>query len=233
MQHTIHAESLVARTARALSQISLESEDGEFLGAEDELLARLGVSRPTLRQAAKIAENDRMISVRRGIRGGFYASRPDAADAVRTLARFLRLRGATLADIMVVSRGISERAAALASACQDAGLRTRLEEFMARIDQNDTPASVIAAESDLARLVAAMSGNPVIELVMAIGYSFGMEEQGVALFRDPEHRTICRKQQRDLCRALLDRDSDIAQLMMKRRSDTVSEWIRQAAGEKA
>ena len=232
MQHTIHAESLVARTARALSQISLDSADGEFLGAEDELLIRLGVSRPTLRQAAKIAENDRMISVRRGIRGGFYASRPDADDAIRTLARFLRLRGATLSDIMTVSRRISEEAAALASACQDAGLRARLEEFMARIDQNDTPATVIAADSELARLVAAMSGNPVIELVMAIGYSFGMEEQGIALFRDPQHRATCRKQQHDLCRALLDRDADIAQLMMKRRSDTVSEWIRQAAGEK-
>jgi len=174
MQHTIHAESLVARTARTLSQISLESENGEFLGAEDDLLVRLGVSRPTLRQAAKIAENDRMISVRRGIRGGFYASRPDADDAIRTLARFLRLRGATLSDIMTVSRRISEEAAALASACQDAGLRARLEEFMARIDQNDTPATVIAADSELARLVAAMSGNTVIELVMAIGYSFGM-----------------------------------------------------------
>ena len=232
MQHTIHAESLVARTARTLSQISLESENGEFLGAEDDLLVRLGVSRPTLRQAAKIAENDRMISVRRGIRGGFYASRPDADDAIRTLARFLRLRGATLSDIMTVSRRISEEAAALASACQDAGLRARLEEFMARIDQNDTPATVIAADSELARLVAAMSGNPVIELVMAIGYSFGMEEQGVALYRDPEHRAICRKQQRDLCRALLDRDGDIAQLMMRRRSETVSEWVRQAAGEK-
>ena len=232
MQHTIHAESLVARTARALSQISLDSADGEFLGAEDELLIRLGVSRPTLRQAAKIAENDRMISVRRGIRGGFYASRPDADDAIRTLARFLRLRGATLSDVMAVSRQISEGAAGLASASKDAGLRTLLEEFMARIDQNDTPAALIAAESELARVVAAMSGNPVIELVMAIGYSFGMEEQGVALYRDPEHRAICRKQQRDLCRALLDRDGDIAQLMMRRRSETVSEWVRQAAGEK-
>ena len=232
MQHTIPAESLVARTARALSQISLNSAEGEFLGAEDELLARLGVSRPTLRQAAKIAENDRMISVRRGIRGGFYASRPDADDAIRTLARFLRLRGATLSDIMAVSRHVSEEAAQLACACQDDGLRLRLEEFAARIESNDSPSAMIAAETEIARLLAAMSGNPVIELVMAIGYSFGMEEQGVALYRDPEPRAICRKQQRDLCRAVLDRDSDVAQLMMKRRSDTIAEWVRQPSGEK-
>ena len=41
-----------------------------------------------------------------------------------------------------------------------------------------------------------------------------------------------RKQQRDLCRAVLDRDSDVAQLMMKRRSDTIAEWVRQPSGEK-
>ena len=64
MYQTVHAESLVARTARELAELSLAHEDGDFIGAEDDLLSRLGVSRPTLRQAAKIAENDRLIGRR-------------------------------------------------------------------------------------------------------------------------------------------------------------------------
>lgn len=233
MQHTIPAESLVTRTARALSQISLDSDDGAFLGAEDDLLVRLCVSRPTLRQAAKIAENDRLISVRRGIRGGFYASRPDAEDAIRTLARFLRLKGTSLRDIMQVSRLVSQEGGMLACACQDAGLRTRLEEFAERIDANDSPAALIRAEGDLVRLISAMSGNPAIELVMAIGFSFGMEEEEVAFYRDPEHRVLARKLQHDLCRAILERDVEIARLMMQRRSDTMTQWIEQSPGESA
>lgn len=138
MEHVGNAETLVARTARGLAQISLDSDAGAFIGSEDDLLARLGVSRPTLRQAAKIAENDRLISVRRGIKGGFYATRPDAQDAIRTLARYLRLNGATLSDIMVVSRLVSEEAGARACVCDDAGLRGRLEDFVARIDTHDT-----------------------------------------------------------------------------------------------
>lgn len=233
MQNTIHAETLVTRTARALSEISLKSEDGAFLGAEDDLLSRLGVSRPTLRQAAKIAENDCLISVRRGIRGGFYASRPDADDAIRTLARYLRLKGARMSDIMQVSRLVAEEAAMLACRCQDEGLRDELGAFATGIDGHDSPASLIRAEAGLARLVSAMSGNPAIELVMAIGYSFGMEEQGVVLFRDPAHRALMRRLEQDLCRAILDRDEDIARLMMRRRSETMGQWIADAAGAEA
>lgn len=74
--------SRVAHTARLLAALSLATGAGDFLGAEDELLARLGVSRPTLRQAAKIVENERLISVRRGTKGGLYAARPDVADVL-------------------------------------------------------------------------------------------------------------------------------------------------------
>ncbi len=217
--------TLVARTARALAEISLSVEEGAFLGAEDDLLARLGVSRPTLRQAAKIAENDRLVSVRRGIKGGFYASRPDAADAIRTLSRFLRLKGATLEDIMAVSRLVSEEAGVRACACTDEGLRARLAAFAASVDHNDTPGGMIRAEGDLVHLIAAMSGNPAIELVMEIGFSFGMEEERTGLYQDATHRVDARKLQRQLCEAILDRDADIARLLMHRRSATLAGWL--------
>lgn len=232
MSGTMQGETRVAATARGLAQLSMAAEDGAFIGAEDELLARFGVSRPTLRQAAKIAENDRLISVRRGTKGGFYASRPDADDAIRTLARYLRLKGATLPDIMVVSRLVAEVAVERACACQDHGLRTRLAEFAERIGENDTPAQLIAAEVELARLLSAMSGNPAIELVMAIGYSFGMEEQGVAIYRDPGQREQARKLQSGLCQAVLDCDAEIAQVIMRRRSATIGAWIEAATRER-
>lgn len=231
MNQIVHAETLVARTARELAQLSLAAEAGAFIGAEDDLLARLGVSRPTFRQAAKIAENDRLISVRRGIKGGFYASRPDAQDAIRTLARYLRLNGATLSDIMVVSRLVSEEAGARACSCADAALWAQLEDFTARIDASDTPAALIKSESELVSLISEMSGNPAIQLVMAIGFSFGMEEQRVALYRDEDHRSTARGLQRQLCRAILDRDPEIARVMMRRRSATMLDWIEQAQAE--
>jgi GntR family transcriptional repressor for pyruvate dehydrogenase complex len=219
------AETLVVRTARELAELSLAHEDGAFIGSEDELLLRLRISRPTLRQAAKIAENDRLISVRRGIRGGFYASRPDAEDAIRTLARYLRLKGATLLDIIAVSRLVAEEAAGLACQCEDADLREKLVQFALTIDEADTPGAIIVAEARVARLLARMSGNPAIELVMAIGYSFGMEEQGTTLYQTAEQRDVARKLQHGLCQAILDRDGDVARLMMRRRSAALADWL--------
>jgi GntR family transcriptional regulator, transcriptional repressor for pyruvate dehydrogenase complex len=226
-----NGETLVSRTARALTTLSLGSDDGAYLGAEVDLLARLGVSRPTLRQAAKIVESDRLISVRRGTRGGFYAERPDAADAIKALTRYLRLNGATIADIIVVSRNISEEAAGLAAACRDASLRMQLQAFQSRIDGHDTPGSIIRAETELARLIALMSGNPAIQLVMEIGYTFGMEEQPGSLYRSDEDRAVARRLQHDLCTAVLGGDADVARLMMQRRSKSMGAWLaRDGAG---
>ncbi len=84
-------ETLASRTARALVDMSLEAKPGEYLGAEKDLLQKFGISRPTLRQAAKMVERDRSISVRRGSKGGFFAERLDAGDAIESMTRLLRL----------------------------------------------------------------------------------------------------------------------------------------------
>lgn len=230
MQQSRQAETLVVKTARELARMSLGTDEGEFLGAEDDLLTQLGVSRPTLRQAAKIVESDKLVSVRRGVKGGFYATRPDAADAIRTLARYLRMKGGTLTDILVVSRLVSEEAAARACQCEDEVMLRRLEDFLSSVEDNDSPAAMIKAESALVEIISKMSGNAAIELVMAIGFSFGREEREVELYRDPEHREIARGLHRQLCVAILDRDEEIARVIMRRRSATMLEWLAVQSG---
>lgn len=217
--------SLVAQTAEALSKLSIEHQPGDYLGAEDELLARLSVSRPTLRQAAKIVENESLITVRRGIKGGFYAARPNAADAIKALARYLRMNGATIADVFAVTKLVAEQAGALAATNDDVSLRIQIEQFRESIDDNDSPGSIIRAEGILARLIAEMSGNPALQLVMEIGYTFGMDEQGVRFYSNAQDRERTRSLQRALCDAILARDADIARLMMRRRSAMIEEWI--------
>jgi DNA-binding FadR family transcriptional regulator len=132
---------------------------------------------------------------------------------------------------MVVSRNISEEAAGLAAGCQDAALKARLQSFQSRIDAHDTPGSIIRAETELARLLALMSGNPAIQLVMEIGYTFGMEEEPGSLYRSDEDRAVARRLQHDLCAAVIGGDADIARLMMRRRSESMRAWLaRDGAG---
>jgi DNA-binding FadR family transcriptional regulator len=219
------AETLASRTARALAELSLAAAPGDHLGAEDDLLRRFGISRPTLRQAAKMVERDRLISIRRGIKGGYFAARPDARDAIQSLARFLRLKGATLGDVIQVTRPVSEEAVVAAAGRRSEADVERLRAFVAAIDGHDTPRALIAAEVELARLIAGMSGNPVVELVMEIGYSFGLDERGSDLYADPERRERTRAMQRSLCNAIIDGDPDVARLMMNRRSRQFDAWL--------
>ncbi|QGN54187.1 FadR/GntR family transcriptional regulator [Novosphingobium sp. Gsoil 351] len=218
----------VDRTARQLAELSLEGEDGRYLGSEDDLLKRFGVSRPTLRQAAKMVANDRLISVRRGQRGGLYSDRPDATDSVRAVARYLRLNGATLHDLFVVNSLIAEQAGALAARCTDPGLRLELAEFAKTIPDAETPGDTVRAENDLVALLTRMTGNPAIELVMAIGHTFGMEEERIRFFGASEDRRKARELQAAICKAVLEGDEDIARLLMRRRSALLEEWFVQA-----
>jgi DNA-binding FadR family transcriptional regulator len=216
---------LVSRTANALTALSLAAAPGDFLGAEGDLLLSLGVSRPTLRQAAKIVESERMITVRRGSKGGFHAARPDAADVIRAPARYLRVEGATLADVHDVTRLITEAVAVAAAASQNSGLRQQLADFAAHIADNDTVADLIRSETQLARLLAEMSGNPAARLFIEIAYTFGRDDRQQRFYQTAADRENARQLQAALCKAVLAGDAEVARLMMQRRSALVSGWM--------
>jgi len=221
--------SRVSETARRLAELSLSVQDGAHLGAETDLLTALGVSRPTLRQAAKIVEADRLIAVRKGQGGGFFATRPSATDVIRAPARFLRLNGATLEHVHAVTRLIAAEAAALAARSTDENLRTALRahrDEVARIAPGeDSPEAIILLETRLARLLSAMSGNPAIGLFMEIGYTFGRDEQNIRFYQDPEDRERARNLQVQLCTAILDGDGEIARVLTARRTAMIAEWL--------
>lgn len=216
---------LVSRTADALAGLSSKAAPGDFLGSEADLLRSLEVSRPTLRQAAKIVESDRMIAVRRGSNGGFYAARPDAADVIRAPARYLRLQGATLADVHAVTKLIAEVVGAVAAVSDDGEMRDRIAEFRGRIDGNDSAGDLIRSETELGRLLAAMSGNPAAQLFMEIGYTFGRSERHLHFYQSAVDRHQARVLQRALCDAVLARDPEVARLMMQRRSKMIGDWL--------
>jgi DNA-binding FadR family transcriptional regulator len=76
-----------------------ELAEGVALPPEAALMEQFGVSRPTLREAFRILESERLIEVRRGARGGARVHTPDIAVAARYAGLVLESRGTTLADV--------------------------------------------------------------------------------------------------------------------------------------
>jgi DNA-binding FadR family transcriptional regulator len=74
-------------------------EEGSSLPSETELMTNFGVSRPTLREAFRILESERLISIGRGSRGGARVHLPDISVAANYTGLLLQARGCAVSDV--------------------------------------------------------------------------------------------------------------------------------------
>ncbi|MGV0656622.1 GntR family transcriptional regulator [Mycolicibacterium thermoresistibile] len=103
---------LVAGTLRRMV-VDGQLKDGDFLPNEAELMAHFGVSRPTLREAVRVLESERLVEVRRGSRTGARVRVPGPEIVARPAGLLLELSGATIADPMTAQAAIEPMAARL------------------------------------------------------------------------------------------------------------------------
>ena len=97
---------LVAGTLRRMV-VDGQLKEGDFLPNEAELMAHFGVSRPTLREAVRVLESERLVEVRRGSRTGARVRVPGPEIVARPAGLLLELSGATIADVMTAWSGIA------------------------------------------------------------------------------------------------------------------------------
>ncbi len=85
--------------------------DGEHLPTEGPLIDALGISRPTLREALRILESERLISIAPGTRQGARVHRPTLSQATRQLGYVLQAEGVTVADLGKACEALSAQPA--------------------------------------------------------------------------------------------------------------------------
>jgi DNA-binding FadR family transcriptional regulator len=156
------AASLVAAQIR--KQIVLgELAEGDLLPSEAEMVKRLGVSRPTLRQAFRILETEHLITVQRGARGGTTVLRPSIKLASRYLSDLLRYRVTTLGDVLAARLMIEPAVVELlARRRDDAAIEAlKLAVREQRAAEDDDTSLLNSAEQFHVRLVE-LAGNPVL-----------------------------------------------------------------------
>jgi DNA-binding FadR family transcriptional regulator len=130
---------LVAGTLRERI-LSGELPDGAELPKQEELLAEFGISQPPLREALRILESERLITVRRGNVGGAVVHRPSETAAASLVGMVLQSRGATLEQLVQAMAAIEPLCVAAAAARPDREttvlpvLRATLDESIAVID---------------------------------------------------------------------------------------------------
>jgi GntR family transcriptional repressor for pyruvate dehydrogenase complex len=156
----------IADELRALI-ISGELPDGASLGHEPDLVARFGVSRPSLREALRILETEGLITVVRGVRGGVVVHHPDERMPARSAAMILQARNVPLADVFEARAQLEPLAAKAV-----AGSRRRkaiVSELRQLVDEEDAsvedPEAFGVANAAFHERLVAVAGNQTLTIV--------------------------------------------------------------------
>ena len=96
--HVPKTSEIVADKIRA-QIVRGEIGEGDSLPPEGQLMESLGISRPTLREAFRILEAERLISVVRGSRTGAKVHKPSVDLVSRYAGYVLESQGTTIADL--------------------------------------------------------------------------------------------------------------------------------------
>src|SRR6476660_1740802 len=141
-------------------------KDGDFLPNEAELMTHFGVSRPTLREAVRVLESERLVEVRRGSRTGARVRVPGPEIVARPAGLLLELSGATIADVMVARAGIEPMAARLMAESGTPEAFDELEKMVAEHIPAGWPSDRLAQTTgDFHRRMVELSSNATLAII--------------------------------------------------------------------
>ena len=156
---------LVAGTLRRMV-VDGTLKDGDFLPNEAELMAHFSVSRPTLREAVRVLESERLVEVRRGSRTGARVRVPGPEIVARPAGLLLELSGATIADLLTAKSGIEPMAARLLAEAGSVEAFDELDQTLEALIEQGWQSGRLAETTGAFHLrVVQLSGNATLSIV--------------------------------------------------------------------
>lgn len=223
-------DSVVKKVMRRLRARALRTEPGGLVGSEEQLVSAYGVSRPTLRQAAAMIGQEQLLTVKRGVGGGYFARRPDKNAVAHMASIYLMSRATTLEEIIKAIEPLKVEIATLAAANRDPQMLAELRDFQQRDVADEKTGGFrefLRSERELGRLLGLASRNKVLELFLTTLYDFCASirpEKDV--YRDhPDRVHIYWSRRIELVASIIDGDEEAAASTSRSLARTVSEWM--------
>lgn len=208
-----------------------DSEGQEWLlGSEDDLIRVLGVSRPTLRQAARMLEQEQLLVVRRGIGGGLFGRRPTAEAVSHTASVYLRSQGATYKDLISTQLILGTECARLAAGNPDAEARAELVSFYgAELPESDGAQGVrdfIRATVEFQRRVADLALSPALRLFVYVLMDLSEGSAPIArVYADDERQRQTLARHQAVAEAIAAGDAKAAAERMRNHMELILNWV--------
>ena len=171
---------LVARTLRRMV-VDGQLNDGDFLPHESELMAHFSISRPTLREAVRVLESERLVEVRRGSRTGARVRIPGPEIVARPAGLLLELSTATLADVLSARVVIEPPAAKLLAEEGTDEAHAELERIVEAMPRALAAGNLAHASANLHRRMVELSGNATLGIIAGMLDQISMRHVSAAL----------------------------------------------------
>jgi GntR family transcriptional regulator, transcriptional repressor for pyruvate dehydrogenase complex len=140
------------------------------------------VSRPTLREAVRLLESERLVEIRRGSRTGARVRVPGPEVIARPAGLLLELSGATLGDVLTARIAIEPAAAKLLADSGTKKAHRELGRWVAQVARVRESGELASASANLHRRMVELSGN--IALGMIAGMLHEISVRHTAAFLD-------------------------------------------------
>lgn len=192
-------------------------------------MARLKVGRVTLRQAARQLEGEGLLSVRRGLRGGYFAVLPTIDTVHHVAALYLGLAGLKLDQFIEAAAVLGDEMVRRA-ACSRNGIAR--EELLVLNDELWAAETLTAdqareIETRMMDCYHKLCANPFIELVLRISSEYIRGKQFFSVFND-DLIAMWRKCRLGVNQAILDHDPELAHLLTARFRRKILAWSTEA-----
>lgn len=149
-----------------------ELGDGDQLPKEDDLRTALGVGKPAIREAMRILEEEGLLTVVRGNRGGAVVHSPNPTTIAYALGLSLTARRVAVSEVAAALRQVEPACAALCAQCQDRqrSIVPELHRVLQAAEEHSQDlVAVTAASREFHEVLVARCGNePLILLVGAL-----------------------------------------------------------------
>ena len=217
-----------ATAAAMRKDILAVGKHGEFLGSEDELLERYSVSRPTLRQAARILEHEQLLTVRRGVNGGMFTRLPTSQAVTRVAAVFLQANATTVHELLTAVNAITPAIARMAAENPSAKARRTLLDWVNSYQHelaSIRPRGFYQVVAEFGTRLAQLAECPPLELFESVLVELSNAETSVNVFAARERIEAVNGHHLALAAAVRDGEAAYAEQLSRAQAERSTTWL--------
>ncbi|MGB7373002.1 FadR/GntR family transcriptional regulator [Pontixanthobacter sp.] len=148
-----------------------ELAEGDTLPPEGQLIEQFGISRPSLREAFRILEAERLITVKRGSRSGAVVSLPRVENVSRYASYYLQASGVKVSDIYAAREALEPPIVRQLAAAPDPDSLARLRAEAAVLAQfcvSDAERDYMVSSARFHSVLMEVGGNATLHFLTRV-----------------------------------------------------------------